>query len=326
MRVLCRLTLLAVVLFAAGCADDYNKIYYDTRSPLRVAVLPFVERQGGDLFTSAPFALLVDNLPIIGRDDNTGPSTVMRWRFMARIRQETHLDVVTPGYVDSVLIERGLFEKGKFLESDPRDLGKILGADAVLYGEVTKWDRTYLVAETIQTVGIKISMYETQNGTLLWEAQCEATDDSGLTGGPTGYSSAALEPIRGLSGATLYKLADDVCYEIVEPHLSGGAEYEDAHLAPPFIAASAHSAWAGTVKPGDPIHVVAIGSPDCRGTFSLGSTSQEVPMTEFGGGVYVGTYVPLDAKPVDLAGMEVRLIGPGGRVTVQRIDATAAAR
>ncbi|MBI4617179.1 MAG: DUF799 family lipoprotein [Planctomycetes bacterium] len=317
MRPSLAIVLLAAAFLAGGCADDTYQLNYDPRAPLRVAVLPFTETQAGDTFTSVPFAAVVDVLPIIGRSDDRGPATILRWRFLARAR-DTQMEIVDPSYVDSILLERGIYENAAFLKVDPKDLGKTLGADAVLYGEVTKWDRTYAVVESVTTVGLKIAMHESQTGTLLWEAQCEATDAAGLTGGPTGYTSAALEPVRGLSGETLYKLADEVCRKIVEPHLFGGEDVE--HSTPPFIAASAHSAKGpDSMRAGSEFHVVAIGSPDCKASFSIGPFRESVPMTEFGDGTYVGTYVVQPGDRFDANEIKIELVGPDGGVTVQRL-------
>ena len=131
--------ILATAGLLGGCAEDYNRLRYDTRAPLRVAVLPFTESHSGDTFTSAPLTVVVDALPVVGSDDDRGPATVLRSRFAAKLRQ-TQLEIVDPTYVDSVLIKNNLYEETAFLTADPKGLGELLGADAVLYGEVIAWD------------------------------------------------------------------------------------------------------------------------------------------------------------------------------------------
>ena len=311
---------LCIVLTAAGllsgCAEGFNRLKYDTRAPLRVAVLPFTESHSGDTFTSAPFTAMIDALPVVGRDDDRGPATILRSRFTAKLRH-TRLEIVDPSHVDSVLIERGLYDRAAFLDADPRGLGELLGADAIVYGEVVAWDRTYLVAESWTSAGLRIEMIESRSGAQLWEAQQVATQRAGLSEGPTGYVSAGIEPIRGLSGAVLYNLADEAARKIIEPHILQGGEGSTS--APPFIAASALSTPGPSGREAR-IEFVAIGSPGCRATCSLGSRGREIPMTEYGKGIYVGTHVVQPGERLETNRVEVRLIGPHGEVTVQSME------
>ena len=176
-----------------------------------------------------------------------------------------------------------------------------------------------MVAESWSTAGLRIEMVECRDGSPLWEAQQVSTERAGLSEGPTGYVSAGIEPIRGLSGAVLAQLADEVARKIVEPHILQGGEGEAA--SPPFIAASAVSFHPpGPSGTASRIEIVAIGSSGCRATWSLGPRLRGIPLTEFGRGIYIGTHVLQRGEPLEGIRAQVRLISRNGGVTVQGVD------
>jgi len=125
------------------------------------------------------------------------------------------------------------------LATDPRSLcGDLLSCDAVLYGRVTKWDRSYCGIEAVASIGIDLKLVSAKTNHTLFEAQAEDSDSRGLTKGPTGLSSLFLEPIRGLDNTIVTDLAREVVTEAVSP-LQAQNRPEFLKSAPPAVIASA---------------------------------------------------------------------------------------
>lgn len=330
--------LLALVLLACGgCSSAWHRRAegFDPRVPLRVAVLPFIDRAEGDSFASAPFTLALDVLPVLSDDRavRERAASIFREKFQGNLHR-THLDIVDLFVVDSLLAHRGL-EAASLYEADraeaARLLGEALGADAVLFGTVLEWDREYYLVESITRAGLAVELRDTVSGALLFESEVHDVEASGVSKLPIEYTpdgavqSVLLESIKGLANTKFLTLSDDVARKIVEG-LAPPAE-ERALGRAPEVFFVAHSA-AGPLAPGDELVVVAIGSPDARATFSVGD-GPPVPMTESCPGRYRGTLRVSAAHAWKGERLTVRLVSRqllGSTMTVGRppLETTAA--
>ncbi len=325
-----RPALLALLLLVVpGCAAEttFKRAEgYDPRVPLRVAVLPFVDRASGDQLVSRPFTALLDLVPILSDDTLTkkNAATLLRLKLAANLHR-TQLDVVDLFVVDSLLGHRKL-DALRAYDADraeaARRLGEALGADAVLFGEVVEWDREYYVVESVVRAGLKVELRETTSGALLFESRVREEEYAGLSKVPLAYDvpgaikSAVLEPLRGLRNTLFYTLSDDVAREVVTG-LVPSAE-ERAAAKAPRIRFVAHTD-AEALAPGDELVVVAIGDPGARATFRVGET-ETLPMTESAPGSYRGT---LRISPVHALADEtltVRFVSKELRASTMTLD------
>lgn len=299
---LARPALAAALMGAAlltGCAKTYVKgPDFDVAAPQRVAVLPVIDRTAAgddiDLQLSRPFTAVIDQLPVLGDDQQT-PSTLLRRRLVAEL-ERTRFDVINPHVVDQRLYRNDLFAAQKLVATDPGDLGQALGADMLLLVELVDWDRDYYLVESQVTVRARIRAIDVQTGRTVYDALEKETKNSGISGGPTGYTSAALAPLMGMSKGKFRELSSDLVRKLVDP-LVPQDERGDAGAKPPYIAAAAHSCADGaTLTAGDVFTVYAVGSPGAQAAFRLGPTGPVMPMAEFGAGRYRGAYVVQDGE------------------------------
>jgi hypothetical protein len=289
------LALLLVPLAGCGSARHHRAEGFDPRVPLRVAVLPFTDEAEGDSLVSRPLALAIDLLPILSDDALTREraATIFREKFQGNLHR-THLDVVDLHVVDSLLGHRAL-EAPPLYAGDraaaARLLGEALGADAVVFGTVTEWDREYYLVESVVRAGLAVELRDTVTGALLFDAEVHDAESSGISKLPVAYSpdgavqSILIEALKGLRNTLFITLTDDISRQIIDGLAPPASERALGHA--PEVHFVAHSA-SGPLAPGDELVVVAIGSADARATFSVGD-GPPVPMTESAPGRYRGS-------------------------------------
>jgi hypothetical protein len=70
--------------------------------------------------------------------------------------------------VKAVLSDDGLSDANLVHAGDPRRLGELFGADAVMYISIERWDARYAVLSTAVTVELTYVMKSTHTGQELW--------------------------------------------------------------------------------------------------------------------------------------------------------------
>ena len=71
--------------------------------------------------------------------------------------------------VRSVLSDDGLSDANMVHAGDPRRLGSLFGADAIMYISIEKWEAKYVVLSTTVTVELNYSLKSTHSGEELWK-------------------------------------------------------------------------------------------------------------------------------------------------------------
>lgn len=201
-------TLIAFAVLLIGCGNAKQALISDNmignvQNPamLKIAVLPF---ESNSLINSSEEA--------------------------DYIRRQVFLNLKRGGYnlVEKFVVDGTLQENDlsfPFInEISPQRLGEILGADAIIYGKVTNWNRSYLAIHASITIGAKIKLVDSRNGEILCESKYKKTDFNGLFKVPTGISSAVISPIVFVAKKdNQYRLADEVTREmmlfLVKPNL-----------------------------------------------------------------------------------------------------------
>ncbi len=144
-------------------ADDYEQA-----APARIAVLPFADRG------SAQF--VVDKIPLTHRDGQEQADWA--WTDGNRMRRAVNGFLASREFldanliqVDAVLRQHKIDSEEKLMQVPPQTLGKWLGVDAVVYGEVTHYDAYYAFLLSGWQVGANIRMVSTHNGEELFSAE-----------------------------------------------------------------------------------------------------------------------------------------------------------
>lgn len=189
-------------------ADDYLE-----HSPAVVAVLPFCD-EGSANFT-------VDRIPITFR----GPREQAHWAWTdsQRLRRavvgflaQREFTVINPIAVDAVLKQRGIDTMKKLRAADPIELGRLLGADAVLYGELNSYEGYYLALLSAYHVGVDLWMVSTRDGETLMTADGDRYSmDLSPAFSPQDIAVNSLMTILEFRDVTLARAEDEVSRELV---------------------------------------------------------------------------------------------------------------
>jgi hypothetical protein len=207
--------------------------------------------------------------------------------------------------------------------ADPATLcSKVLSCDAVMYGKVTSWDRSYYGVQAVATVGIQLKLISARTKKTLYQIDAKDSDSRGITKGPTGFSNLVIEPLKGLDNEIITDLARSVVDTSIDP-LSNRDRPEFLSSSAPFIIASAHDASSGVISKRGTLTVVALGSAGTTASFDLGTTAQGIPMLERAPGHYIGEFVPLSSDSFKDQSVIVTFKDSFGRKTSQRIVTAA---
>jgi hypothetical protein len=140
---------------------------YQQMAPAKIAVLPFSDRG------SAQF--VVDKVALTHRND--GQQADWAWTDANRLRRSMNGYLASREFlevnliqVDTVLKAHGINSREKLYKVPPRTLGKWLGVDAVVYGDVTHYESYYALLLSAWQVGASIRMVSTHNGEELFSS------------------------------------------------------------------------------------------------------------------------------------------------------------
>jgi hypothetical protein len=315
--------LLLLPAVVAGCAGKYvHTLDYNTAEPIRVAVLPFYQVDKNGKILEADPNIALDKVPLLSRELEERPGAIVQ-KHAQTVLGRTGMDIVPPAAVEALLSHNGFVDNGikdfkKLRSVDPKALCQLLTCDALLYGEVTEWDRSYYGVQTVNSVGVKVRLVRAADRKELFSASAADTESRGLTKIPTGISSAVLEPIKGLDNEIISNLARDVVDKMFQPlFLRNRPEFLNSF--PPVILASSHDAQGGAMSRSTPLTVLMLGSPKKIATFSVGRSIENIPMVERDEGHYVGEYYPLPSDSFSNQTVKVSLEDQYGRVSEQII-------
>jgi hypothetical protein len=155
-----QLSLIAGIIIMSGCSS-------------------FKAATGGILgtrqnFTVAPELqenppMVVAILPFVGRVESADACETVRRNFYGSFSALNYKDIELSS-VDAALSRAGIGPTD-IDTVNPARLGSILGADAIVYGEVTQFSRLFLLAYSNVTVGLSAKMVRTCDGRLLWTSR-----------------------------------------------------------------------------------------------------------------------------------------------------------
>ena len=272
---LCRLvTRLALIfLMAAGssaCAlrmfepAPTPSVLEESQLPTKVAVLPFVNR------TSTPEA-----------------GTLVRRMFYNFFGSLNYQDI-EPFEVDDNLRVNGLYADliaGKNVA--PQKLGKLLGVDAVIYGDVTSLGKIFALVYADNQAGLKARMVRCDTGQTVWELDHIIHIEEGeVPMSPIGLATAVFKTALSHTQATHMKAAAELCMQMVAtiPNPTGVSQ------PPPKIQALVHNGAGKLLMPGDYLRVAMIAEKNRTASWSLPPLIENLPMKEREPGVYIGAY------------------------------------
>jgi hypothetical protein len=150
-----------------GGITTYVTPDYDSKAPQTIAILPFADRGSANY--------VVNKIPLTHRDQQE--RAAWAWTDANRMRRaitgymaSREFQQANMMQVDEILKEHGIDCAEKLAKVDPQTLGKWLGVDAVIYGEVTRYEAYYALLVSAYQVGANVKMVSTHDGKDLFRA------------------------------------------------------------------------------------------------------------------------------------------------------------
>lgn len=192
--------------------------------------------------------------------------------------------------VDNLLEKAGLTDPVETNKRSPQELGKILDVDAVVYGEISNFDKLFAVVYSQVAVGAIIRMYDTKTGELLWTGEHTVRiHEGGISLSPIGMVATIVATAMNVRDIQLLRACDDLFRDMVKTiPMPTMAEA----LKPPVITLLVQDTKNMPKKAGDEIRVVIQGTPKMQGWFDIGDYKKRIDMVEQTEtpGVYLGVY------------------------------------
>ncbi len=220
--------------------------------------------------------------------------------------------------VDNSLRKAGLTDPEAIRKMPPQELGKLLGVDAVVFGEVSNFDKLFLVLYSNVSVGAEIKMYDTKTGNFLWSGKhIVRKHEGGISTNPIGLIATIIATSMNVRDIQLLRANDDLFREMVKtipvPHIAD-------MLRPPTITLLTQDSKGLPKKAGDEIKVVIQGTPKMQAYFDIGDYKKNIEMQEVEPGGYYGVYKVVPGDNIDKAIITGYLRDDAGN-TAQWVDA-----
>ena len=173
------LLLSAITTVGSGCAGHTDFAAFRAHLPRSILVLP----------------------PL--NDSNDPAASLSYLSVVTRPIAERGFYVYPVAVVHEFLKQNGMPTAGEMHQIRPQKFREILGADAVLYIEITGWGSAFHLVETTEKVSAIARLFDAASGELLWQAERTTKHSSNAAGGSTGL--AAL-----LVGAVVSQVVNDL--------------------------------------------------------------------------------------------------------------------
>lgn len=186
---------------------------YQEHPPAVIAIMPFADE--------GPANFTVDKIPVTFRNqqqqDNWAWTDAQRLRHsvMGYLAQR-EFTVVNPIAVDAVLKQRGIDNMQKLRQASPIELGRLLGADALVYGEVDNYEAFYFGLVSSYRVGVSTWMISCHDGeTLMRETGSRYSVDMEPALSPQDIAVNSVLTLLEFRDVTLARAEEEVSRELV---------------------------------------------------------------------------------------------------------------
>ena len=271
----------------AGCGGPGKSIISGADGKCRVKDFTVSDK----LKTSFPKTIAI--LPFENSTDKEEAFEIVRKAFYNQFSFKTFHDVELHK-IDTVLASRKLLSGREYLDISPSELGRLLNADALIYGEITAFDRLMMGVYSEVTISASLRMIDCKKGEERWKASHTATHrGGGLLLSPISVIPNVISAVLNIRDIELLRVADDLSRDLVET--IPAPTVSDA-FKPPRIKIVAHDSGKRSKKAGEVINVVLIGEPGHIATFDIAGFKQGIPMRENPKGTYNGAYKVLPCE------------------------------
>jgi len=258
---------LFVLAFLASCAREKPaELFHVSGSelPRRVAIMPFSNHS---------------------QSEQAGP--IVRKMFYNFFSSLNYVDV-EPSEVDDILRQAGIYDdivKGRAV--DIQQACQVLGADALIFGDVTTFGKIYAVLYSEVRAGMKARMLACPSGNPVWSYEHTShIGEGGISISPLGLASTAAKVLLNLRQTIGMRVVSDLCMQMTStiPNPPGITR------TGPRIKVLVHNGANRLLVPGDRLKVVMVGEPGMSASWAISPGREGLRMEEKEPGVYVGVY------------------------------------
>ena len=188
-----------------------DKFYSDP--PRKIAILPFDNLVGGKyILNSVP-------LPRFSKKETDG----WNWTYANRLRRfffghfssREFVDIELM-YVDKMLQELGILTPNDLYKISAQELGGILEADALIYGQVTEYKNSYYALYKQIRIGLSIKCVSTKDGTVFFEGeQVRHDNDIRVATNPFDFVIASFQNSMSMRDVYAARASEEVVRELV---------------------------------------------------------------------------------------------------------------
>ena len=181
--------------------------------PCKIAVLPFNNLAGGNY--------ILNGIPVVMFSQEK--KEIWNWTYANRLRKYffSHLAArefqdIELFYIDKVLQKLQILTPSDLEALSPQKLGRILGADALIYGKVTDYKNSYYVFFSQIKIGLHIKCVSTEDGSILFEGKHERFDNNiGVGTNPLDLVIASFQNFMKLKDINSVRASEEVARELV---------------------------------------------------------------------------------------------------------------
>ncbi len=188
-----------------------DKFY--TAPPRKIAILPFDNLVGGNY--------ILNEIPIprfSKKKEND-----WNWTYANRLRRfffghfaAREFEDIELMYVDKVLKELDIQTPNDLYNSTPQEIGRILGADALIYGKVTDYKNSYYTLFAQIRIGLQIKCVSTKDGSIFFEGEHKRYDnDIRVATNPFDFIIASFQNYMSLRDVYAARASEEVARELV---------------------------------------------------------------------------------------------------------------
>jgi hypothetical protein len=225
------LALLALVGFLCSCTpvrtknivdrvyelDPEGRIFVSKtlleNPPKTVAVLPFRSQIGEGRVEASE-----ELFNFLSRKDPSQPEPIgerMRRAFFGQFAQ-LEFGHVKLSRIDRTLRREGLDTWDKMKSLSSRRLGELMGAEAVVFGEVTHFDYYYAFLYSQLAVGLSLEMVDTRTGEVLWKVYDARRDHTvRVVYDPIALVVGLFQVGFSMRPINMMRAMDEICRELV---------------------------------------------------------------------------------------------------------------
>ena len=198
--------------------DPGNKVFeisdkFYTDPPRRIAILPFDNLVGGNY--------ILNSVPIPRFSDKETDG--WNWTYANRLRRfffghfaaREFVDIELM-YVDKMLEALGILTPNDLYKIPAQELGRILDADALIYGKVTEYKNSYYLLYKQIRIGLHIKCVSTEDGSIFFEGeQVRHDNDIRVATNPFDFVIASFQNSMSMRDVYAARASEEVVRELV---------------------------------------------------------------------------------------------------------------